>query len=274
MAPRPKDVRKLSYTRISTFADKCPRCYAWDVLRPQKWDGTGAQQAGTQVHNALEAVSNFRLDGLELLPAIDKVLKNPPEGPLTKYKLADYLTRATNWLKALTPVVAEKSFKSEEYPHMRGFIDLISSTTPMVKNGEVVDMIDEPCVVDYKTTKSPAYIKSDKEAKTSLQPRIYSLIEGIPRIGYLWFLPSGPVRGTFITLSDKDLRVTKAFLDHTIESIHELWAHAQEKGKSGDPNRQLLVDGYDLSVFPVGAEDRPWINSKSSRHRELCLGVK
>lgn len=203
--------------------------------------------------------------------AIAAVMEEPPEGPLEPEKLGGYLTRMEPWMEILEPQRVEEWFdKVPGYGSLCGKIDLVSQTTPVVDVRTIKGYKDEPCIIDYKTSNSSAYIKGEREARLSLQPRIYSVVKGIPNVGYIWLLPSGAPIGTFLTLTPEEIEETEILLKETIRIIDWKWDLAWERGQGGAKS----VKGYDLSVFQVGPPSAPWINSSHSRHRQLCLGME
>jgi len=281
MTANPKN---QSFSRIDTFVNKCERCHAWEALTP--WKSSPAIERGSHVHAALESLGKMLLKpDCTSREALATILPNPPVGPLKEANLKSYLVRGAEVLEHLSPIAVEEWFeKSEKYPRLVGKIDLVSAVTPITDSqGYITGSKSGLCVIDYKTTTSKAYAKSEEAARDSLQLQIYALIKGIRNCGFVYFLPEGPPFGVFVEFTDSELKVADVFLRDIMSVIEERWASAAYPKGPGDSLRITNVPEhlqvhtkdflYDLSVFAPGPETRPFINSKSSQHRERCLGI-
>ena len=273
--------KKHSYSRLSTFAEKCERCHAFDAFTP--WKGSLASRRGTHVHDCMEAMGKLMIAGKTWDEARDEVLEKPPAGEYKLDKIRSYINRGAAVLRVLEPTATEKWFdKHSDYPLLTGKIDLISGVTPITDSmGNIVDSRPGRCILDYKTTSSSAYIKSEQEAKLSLQTLIYALIEDCPTTGYIWFLPSGKARATIVEFDERALEIASRTLIDLMRVIDDRWELALERAAQTqrlDGKEHLLVSHkgrtYDFSVFAPGVPSRPFILSKHSRHAELCLGME
>jgi len=264
--------KNQSFSRMNTFANKCERCHAFDALLPRQSNPAFAK--GTQVHDVLEAMGQMMIDGMTVDEAVAACLRLEVDGPLPIDKLSTYIIRGGHAMKHTQPVEVEKWFdKNPDFPRLVGKIDLISDRIPLTdRRGNIIGSEEGRVILDHKTTNSSAYIKTEAEARISLQPAIYSLIEECDAVGYLWFLPAGPPRATIIKHTKVEKEVARIFVRDTMDIIEERWAQAAATEGQGPSHLQLK--GYNLAKFSLGSEETPFINSSTSRHREYCLGIK
>jgi len=267
----------ISYSRLDSF-NRCERCHAWDALVPRP--SGPALEKGSHAHAGWEAVGLEIKGGLEADKAVAAVLDNDEivtGGPLSREAFSSYMVRALPVLRGLEIRDVEQWIpRDSPYDRLVGKIDLVSENTPVLdRAGHIIDCIDEPCVIDYKTTSSYAYIKDEDAARKSIQPMIYALAMGIENFAYFSFLPAGPPVVTAIRFTEEELAYGDAWLRSAILTVEDRWKQAWVEGQSpGNANKSLHYEGYDLSVFAAGPLDRPFIDTKFSRHRELCLGLK
>jgi len=268
--PNPK---KHSFSRMNTFADICERRHAFDALIPGDWD-TPAIKRGNHVHDSLEQMANLMVAGESARDAAEYLAENPPEGYLKQKVLAGYLERAVPVFELLDPIKGgvEAWFDDVEGLPIIGKIDLQSMTIPVFDDhGRPSHAISGHCVIDHKTTASPARIKTKWDAKKSLQLQIYCLATGARTAGFLWYLPTGEVRGTMVDFSEDELAKAKLWLHHTTNVIQSRWQEAKTLGASGGgPGPHL--SGYDLSPFSLAAPGHGLCNEKFCDHWEQCLG--
>ena len=263
----------ISYSRLDSF-NRCERCHAFSAFTPFK--SSPALEKGSHAHAGWEALGKEMLTGATADEALARVLENPPAGYLSDAGFSSYMVRAMAVLReAQVREVEQWIPRTTNYARLVGKIDLVLDNTPVASRGVINEWVDEPCVVDYKTTSSYAYIKNEDEARKSIQPMIYHLAQGVQNFAYFWFLPSGPPVVTTIRFTEEETVYADAWLHNAIDSVEKRWQNAWDAGIGRDePDNRLLVEGYDLSLFAVGPPDRPFIDSKFSSHRELCLGLK
>jgi hypothetical protein len=270
--------KRHSFSRLNTFAEICERRSAYDSLL-KDWVDTPASKRGSHVHDALEQVAKRMVNGETAVEAAEYIAEHPPEGFLKQPVLAGYLERAVVALEHITPIEGrvEQWFEEAAGLPIVGKIDLVSATTPVFDNyGLPTHSVPGLCVVDYKTTGSPARIKDKWEAKKSLQLKIYCLATGARNAGFLWFLPSGPVKGTFVHFEEDDLAIAKLWLRHTLEVVQSRWdvAARPRMGDHAPLTTDHLVEGYDLSGFSLAAPGHGLCNAKFCEHWDRCLGKK
>jgi RecB family exonuclease len=268
--------KRHSFSRLDTFANVCQRRHAYDALL-KDWVDTPASLRGNHVHDALETMAKHMIAGQTAVEAAEYVAEHPPPGYLKEEALAGYLQRAVPVFEHITPIPGgtEAWFDEAGGLDICGKIDLQSATTPVFDNyGLPTHSVPGLCVLDHKTTASPARIKDKWEAKKSLQLKIYCLATGARNAGFLWYLPSGPVKGTMVHFEEDDLAIAKLWLRHTTEVVQSRWAEAKRNGSKMYGHSDELVEGYDLSGFSLAAPGHGLCNAKFCEHWDRCLGKK
>lgn len=252
-----------SFSRLNTFTE-CERKAAFDAL--SEWKDSPAMAQGTDVHNGLEMAVNFMIEGASAEDAIAQVKEDDPHRILLERDARDdYLDRALPVLSVLRPTSAERWFRRDSrIAPARGKIDVESSVTPVfgatgLPTGEV---IEEPCVLDWKTTKSPRNIKSEWEARRALQLQMYCLEAGVQRASFVYLLPSpAPVRGVAVAFTDEQLDTCERWLREQMKVVDSRWEEA------------LLDDGrYDLSGFALSSPANALCSAKWCPYWDKCLG--
>lgn len=253
-----------SFSRINTFTDICERQAAYGSFIEGNWD-TPAIKRGTHVHDALEAATNRMIRGKTAKEALEYTAEHPPKGYLKENILAGYLERAAPIFDKLKPTIAEEWFDTAGGLPIRGKVDLQSETTPIFDSRGLLlpNVLEESCVLDHKTIGNSTKIKSAYEAKQSLQLRIYAIATGHLNAGFLYYLPSGAVRGVVVKFTKAELDLTKKWLTEEIKVINSRWVGAKNE------------DGtYDVSKFSLARPGMPLCCKKWCNHWDLCLGKK
>jgi len=259
-----------SFSRLNTFTSICERRHAFDALVPEKADSP-ALRRGTHVHDALENMAELIIAGETAVAAAEAVGDDPPEGSLSRDVLRGYLDRAVPVFEHLAPLKGgvEAWFRKIEGMPIVGKIDLQSKRIPIFdERGLPVGSKPGLCVLDHKTTSSPARIQDGREARRSLQLRIYCLATEITTAGFLWFLPSGPVRGTLVEFTPEELETSRKWLQEELGVVDSRWAEAARKDGPGPQ-----IEGYDLSSFALAAPGHGLCSEKHCRHWFRCLGA-
>ena len=269
-----------SFSRMDTFLNKCQRAHAFDALIPEvKKNAILAK--GSHVHDGLECLANLMIkEGMTALEAAEEVATNQPEGYLKEPEFANYMHRGAEVFQYIKPVVAEEWFELRipdevGQPKLVGKIDLRSSVVPgFDHNGLPATILKEAqCVLDHKTTGNPKNIKSHYEAKNSLQLRIYCMVTGARHAGFLYYLPTGPVRGVVVEFSDEDIELTRKYLQENMQVIDWRWMEA--KRVSGCGNGAPEVHGFNLRPFSLSPTPGYGLcQAKYCRHWDQCLGRK
>lgn len=266
-----RNPKYISYSRLDSF-NRCERCHAYSAFTP--FESSPALEKGSHAHAGWEAMGKEMLRGATADEALTRVLEDRPEGVLREDAFSSYMVRAASILRdAQVREVEQWIPRRADYPRLVGKIDLVLENTPVVdRTGRILEFVDEPCVIDYKTTSSYAYIKDEDAARRSIQPMIYHLAMGVQNFGYFWFLPSGPPVVTVIQFTEEETAYAHAWLTDAIRTVEGRWEESWRRGQEGKSD--MIVEGYDMSVFAAGPPDRPFIDSKFSRHKELCLRLK
>ncbi len=284
-----------SFTRIDDFSQKCERQHAYKAILG-KWVTTPAQARGTHVHDGFEEAARNTLprNGTPALfpdDALDAVIKDPPKGPLPRKKFESYMERFRPIFLNLKPAIANAEPRVEEWFReidgraIRGKIDLVSDHTPLFDQyGRFLGAhIEDPCIIDYKTTSNPRSIKDECQARKSLQLQIYSLATGIPRAGFIYFMPSGEPRGAFVHFTKSELALAKRWLHDTMDVIDARWDDAAARGFRAHvdtpgplPDDVLFREGrfYDISTFSLASVGHPLCCEKWCEFYSRCLGRK
>jgi hypothetical protein len=220
---------------------------------------SAALERGIRIHNMLEAL------GKEAIGTGDWEFarhgRKLGEEEARYYKALE----DSGILAALKPIEVEQwihelKFEGETLPWV-GKIDLISATTPDA-GGKGVEVLDEHCIVDWKTINSSARVLSPWQAHRSLQLRVYSLATGIPVAGFIYILPSGQVASVFCWFSQEDLKVTWTWLKANHAVLQARW-------------NQLDDDhGNWEEVFSLAPLDHALCSKAWCSHWSRCLGKK
>ena len=257
-----------SFSRISTFSESCERRHAYDALKG--WSSSLPMERGSQIHKALEHLAEQMSFGQTLQAAVEHVLMDLPAGPLSEAQLADYVHRAVPFFEHVTP---EKGGVEQWFEYIKGLplvgkIDLISSTTPILDSyGRPVGSSNTRCVLDHKTIGRSDKIKTESEAKRSLQLKIYSMATGAMNAGFVYYLPYGDVRATIVTFEERDLEFARIWLRRTIDVIESRWKEAHELGQTAPD-----FNGYNLSPFSLAEHGHFLCSAKYCDHWLDCLG--
>ena len=81
--------------------------------------------------------------------------------------------------------------------------------------------------------------------------------------GFLYYLPSGVVRGVVVKFDEADLKLTKKWLTAQLDVVDSRWLGAKDK-----------AGNYDLSNFALAAPGHPLCCAKWCDYWDRCLGAK
>lgn len=246
-----------------------------DALIDGDWDSPAIHR-GNHVHDMLENMALYMTKGMTAVEAAEAVHESDAfDGYLKPPAAASYLERAIPVFELIKPKKGgvEAWFKDAQKLPIIGKIDLQSSTTPVFgPNGLPVDSREEDCVLDHKTIGNPARMKGAHEAKKSLQLRIYCLATGMNTGGFIYYLPSGPVRGVVVTFTDAELALTREWLRLQLDVIDSRWERAKEL--SGSDTTAPDIGGYNLQPFSLAEPGHGLCSPKWCDHWAECLGKK
>ena len=269
--PNPKN---HSFSRISNFVEICERRHAFDALIKRSWNSAPIKR-GNHVHDMLEHVGILMSKGDSAVQACERIAEVCTEGYLKPHVAAGYLERALPVFELLAPKVGglETWFEDVAQLPIVGKIDMVSTQTPMFDgSGIPTHFVEELCVIDHKTIGSPARMKGQFEAKKSLQLKIYCLATGARNACFLYYLPTGAVRGVSVKFTEADLELAKLWLAGTLAVIDSRWVAAKEL--SGCGNGAPEVDGFNL--LPFALADAPGSGLCSPKFCDFwdqCLGA-
>jgi hypothetical protein len=251
-----KPLKRNSYSFWNTFFSLCQRRAFLDAKFPDQ-KKSAALERGIRIHNMLEAL------GKEAIGTGDWEFarhgRKLGEEEARYYKALE----DSGILAALKPIEVEQwihelKFEGETLPWV-GKIDLVSATTPNMK-GKTVEVLGEPCIVDWKTINSSARILSPWQAQRSLQLRVYSLATGIPVAGFVYLLPSGQVTSVFSRFTTEELKVTWTWLKANHAVLQARWAQLDDDHGNWE------------EVFSLAPIDNPLCCKQWCPHFQRCLG--
>jgi len=271
-----------SFSRIDRHI-KCPRQHFYDNLYG-KFVETPAQKKGSQVHDLYEraAVAMTAHQGrtpLDARAALECALVAQNHGPLNDKKLKDYADRMLPVFEHLHPMLGqngeprvEEWFREAAGMKLRGKIDLISKWTPTWDNyGRVSGHKENMCVIDYKTTSNPNSIKTAAQARKSPQLWIYCLATGVRNAGFIYIMPSGEPRGSFVTFTESEIARAARWLSGTIASIDRQWEAAEVSQETPDCHDGVNLDA---TIFSLAEPGHPLCSEKWCSFWDRCLGSK
>lgn len=242
-----KQPKGNSFTRLNQFAEICERQYWRDCLHRRP--STPAMEKGSRLHGIAEEMAKNWMKTKEWVISQD-----------LDDEEFEYANRICWLLSVLVPRQVEFFYKEINGRWEPGRVDMISETTPYWdEEKEAFRAIGEPCVLDYKFIGRRDRIKSEWEAKHSLQLQMYALKTGIHTAGFAYFLPQGTPVLRIVKFSKEDLDKADRWLTMEGKVIAQRWASMETE-----------EDGW--KVFSLAAPDQPLCCKQWCHHWGLCLG--
>lgn len=220
-----------SFSSLKTFSEICERRYALDRHLP--WTDTPNTLRGSQIHDALEWISNHLFTGAvedsvdEVYAAAIRAFAAPaPEGArrervLDADALAEWLNRTRSVWDIFTPCEAEywirKTIPGAEWP-LVGKVDLRADML-------VRDASEAQVIVDWKSVNNMSRVPTEREFYHSLQPRTYSWATGIRRVAFVFFSQHHDAQIVQATFDDADIAWTELWLSETARALERRWEH-------------------------------------------------
>lgn len=220
----PPGTVRLSYSRVSTFAEICELRYALDAVMPRT-PSSKQQLQGTHVHDTFEAFVRRKLAGESWEDIHKDMLLSEIPGSLMEDRQLAYVKQIWPWLSSAEPASAEQWFECIAHPDTKetlplvGKIDLICNNTPGLKEGDE----DKPSVWDYKTTGRVENVKREWQIRKALQVITYALATGITRVGYAYVWPGKEPDVAYVDLDNEILCRVFDWYKVTAANIEKRW---------------------------------------------------